>query len=338
MRRGIEWATAATAVMILLASAAAAFIPPAPRALKEIAKVNRASNRTKLIQLELTMRAGESETAFPAEMLSHPSGLARMEIRGEGGHVDRYLLSGTEFAATRDGRQLENPKAILPPLFPLQAFSETTLEAALETLGVEVRWIGLAPCGEQDCFVIGDPRLAAPLPPAIVESVIEESDALTDPLADLFPKNKDRFVDALRDPSTGELVEVSDAPGIAALRDEDIRIAAAGHELTDVLDELADSILALPESGMIPRLWVDTQELQIRRIDQANGVFVIFGPVIRFGRLELPAWFEIHEPNAPTLRFEVGRATAVQRSLQAFGWDWLMMSSDRPRLRLPFGR
>jgi hypothetical protein len=337
MRRSIAWAAGAAAVMVLLAPVAAAFIPQVERALKEIAKVNRESNRTKVIQLELTMRTGDSETVASAEILSHPSGLARMEIRRDRGQRDRYLLSGTEFAATRNGRQLENPTPILPPLFPLQAFSVTTLEAALATLGVEIRWIGLAPCGEQDCFVIGDPRLAAPLPTPTVEMTTEETDVLADPLADLFSPDRARL-DAVADPSAGESVEVRDEFGINAIHDEDLRIAAAGHEFTDVMDELADAILALPENGIIPRLWVDTERLQIRRIDQANGVFVVFGPIARFARLELPAWFEIHESGAEILRFEVDRANAIDVSLQAFGWDWLMMSSDLPRSRRRPGR
>ena len=38
-------------------------------------------------------------------------------------------------------------------------------KAALGAFDIMTDQIGLATCGEQDCFVIGDPRLAAPLPP-----------------------------------------------------------------------------------------------------------------------------------------------------------------------------
>jgi hypothetical protein len=96
------------------------------------------------------------------QLVSHPSGLARLELRGSGGRVDRYLLSGSELLAAKDGEALDDPQPILQPIFLLQPSSQETLRVALESFGVDSRWIGVAPCGELDCYVFGDPALAAP--------------------------------------------------------------------------------------------------------------------------------------------------------------------------------
>jgi len=277
----------------LLASASAfAFVPSANRTMKEIAQVNRASGRANAVQLELTMSVGDGEPIASGELISHPSGLARLELRGYGGRVDRYLLSGSELLATKDGRRLDRPQPILQPFFLLQPATETTLRAALEAFGVQSEWIGLATCGEEDCFVIGDPRLAVPLPPPPVDPATEEQEILDDPL-DLLAS----------EPELGESGPSQDHP-------------------------LAGPVLALPEDGLIPRFWVDTRELQVRRIDRRSGVFTVFGPMTNFEKLKVPAWFEIHEPGAQTIRFEVERAVQVNAPPQAFSRKWLLAPAD----------
>ncbi|MAG30743.1 MAG: hypothetical protein CL908_07630 [Deltaproteobacteria bacterium] len=256
--------------------------------MKAIAGVNRASGRTTAMQLELTMRIGDRDRVAKGELISHPSGLARLELRGFGGRIDRYLLSGAELLGAKDGESLERPQPMLQPLFLLQPSSEETLRAALETFGVESQWIGLAPCGDLDCFVIGDPRLAPAEPEPLPE----------DPLAGFeTASGGPPPIDAV-----GRVVEVD-----------------AGEE------RLAGPRLAMPGTARIPRLWVDTQDLQVRRIDRANGVFVIFGPVTAFERLMVPAWFEIYEPGKPSpIRFEVDRAVQVNAPPTAFSRRWLL--------------
>ncbi len=291
----------------LLASAAIAFIPAVERTMQEIAKVNRSSGRTQAIQLKLTMSVGDGGPIASGELISHPSGLARLEIRGYRGRVDRYLLSGAELLGAKDGRPLERPQPMLQPFFLLQPSTETTLRAALETFGVQSEWIGLAPCGEQDCFVIGDPRLAAPLPAEMLESLdptAGELDVLDDPLSN-------RSVDA--GPAGGPGEEGDDPSGETEFADEE---GAAGP--------LSGPTLSLPTSEAIPRLWVDTKNLQVRRIDRASGVFVVFGPMKSFEKLKVPAWFEIHDPESKTVRFEVDRAVAVNAPPQAFSQKWLL--------------
>jgi hypothetical protein len=280
-------------VVLLWATYAFAFVPLPNRTLKAIAQVNRASGRTTAIQLELTMRVGNQEPIASGELISHPSGLARLELRGYGGRTDRYLLSGNELLATKGGRRLDQPQPMLQPFFLLQPATEETLRAALETFGVQSEWIGLATCGDQDCFVFGDPRLAAPLP-STLDGASATAAVLDDPL------------DALD----------SDGPSGESERPDD--------------DRLAGPALTLPEDGRIPRIWVDTQDLQMRRIDRRNGVFTVFGPPVQFEKLTVPAWFEIHEPGAPSVRFDVDRAVQVNAPPQAFSQEWLMSPVGPP--------
>jgi len=286
-----------------------AFIPQVERTMKEIAKVNRSSGRAQAIQLELTMRVGQGGPIASAELISHPSGLARLEIRGYRGRVDRYLLSGADLMAAKGGRPIERPQPMLQPFFLLQPSSETTLRAALETFGVQSEWIGLAPCGDQDCFVIGDPRLAAPLPMSEGESAGEALDVLDDPLQ----------------------IHSVDAGPLRDERDENEEADTA--EFGDGSGEdaaLAGPTLRLPESESIPRLWVDTKELQVRRIDRGSGVFVVFGPMKSFEKIKVPAWIEIHDPGEKTVRFEVDRAVAVNAPPQAFSRKWLLAPTGPP--------
>jgi hypothetical protein len=296
------------ALGICLASVAVAYIPQVERTLQEIAKVNRTSGRTQALQLKLTMSVGDGGPIASGELISHPSGLARLEIRGYRGRVDRYLLSGAELMAAKDGRRLERPQPMLQPFFLLQPSTETTLRAALETFGVQSEWIGLAPCGEQDCFVIGDRRLAAPLPTALVEPTGDELDVLDDPLSS-------RSVDA--GPVRG--------PGEAG---DDVAGEREFAEESGATGPLTGPSLALPTSEAIARLWVDTKELQVRRIDRASGVFIVFGPMKSFEKLRVPAWFEIHDPDSKTFRFEVDRAVAVNAPPQAFSQKWLMAPTE----------
>jgi hypothetical protein len=255
---------------------AMAMIPSASRTMKAIAEVNRAAGRTKAIELELTMRIGDQPPVAVGELISHPSGLARLELRGYNGRVDRYLLTGDELVAAKNGQPFDHPQPMLQPYFLLQPDSETTLRAALETFGIRSEWIGLATCGDEDCFVIGDPRLAAPLPKR------------------------------LADPSMGDSE------------------AAAGGDAGAKGDELVGPELVLPEDGFIPRLWVDTQNLEVRRIDRGDGVFLLLGPIVAFDKLQVPAWLEIHAPGEKVIHFDVGRAVQVNAPPQAFSRKWLL--------------
>ena len=50
--------------------------------------------------------------------------------------VERHLLQGNEYSASRDGKLIVSPRPFLPPLFLLQAKSGASLRAALSSFGV----------------------------------------------------------------------------------------------------------------------------------------------------------------------------------------------------------
>jgi hypothetical protein len=158
---GLLVGLACTLVLVLPASG---FIPRAERVAGAVAKANRTSSRSQALRLELSLRVGDGEPVAEGELVTHPTGLARLELRASGGLVERHLLRGTEHLASRNGKALENPRALLPPIFLLQADSALTLRAALRSFGVRVDYIGLAPCGGRDCFILGDPRRVPPPP------------------------------------------------------------------------------------------------------------------------------------------------------------------------------
>ncbi len=279
--------------MILLvahAESGAAFIPEADRTIEEIARVNQSSGRSQAVQLDLTLSIGDHGVVARGELISHPSGLARLELRGLRGRVDRYLLSGSELLAAKDGVALPRSQPMLQPWFFLQPSSGITLQAALGAFDIMTDQIGLATCGEQDCFVIGDPRLAAPLPPPEPEIPIV--------------------------PDGGEVIE--DPLAALAIDDE-----VQPDEDSALIVLFEEERVELPEDAVVPRLWVDTQELQVRRIDRADGVFTILGPVVAFEKLRVPAWLEIFEPGEETLRFNVDRAVSVNAPPTAFSRDWV---------------
>lgn len=317
--RGSLAAVLLAAGLLVPAPPVAAFIPYPDRTLQAIAAVNRASGRSEALRLEVSMRFGERPPVARGELIIHPSGLARLELRGVNGRVDRYLLSGRELLGTTNGQPLARPGPLLQPLFFLQPSSGVTLRSALHSFDVLSDAIGLATCGEQDCFVIGDPRLAAPLPGAEAEAEqdagVGPADALGDPLAEPV---EGLDADAV-DPGAMEA-----DPSFAS----DLGLAPA--------EQLAGPELVIAEDALLPRLWVDTQDLQVRRIDRANGVFTIFGPIVAFEKLQLPAWFEIHEPGAESpIRFEVDRAVQVNAPATAFSRKWLMAPIESPSAGAP---
>lgn len=284
---------------IVLVVPASAYIPAVERTMKAIAEVNRASKRSEALQLEVTVRIGDRGVVARGELISHPSGLARLELERNGGRVVRYLLSGRELLGAENGRRLDRPRPLLQPFFFLQPASEATLRAAFESFDVLSDSIGLATCGDADCFVIGDPRLAAPLPRPETAP-----DGLGDPLAE--PMDDAASEAALAGPSLAPPEEAT-AQADGGRR----RVGPGGGRP------------GIAEDARLPRVWVDTRELQVRRIDRANGVFTIFGPIVSFEKVMVPAWFEVHEPGAETVRFEIDRAVAVNAPPTAFSRKWL---------------
>ena len=90
---------------------------------------------------------------------------AGLELQGAGGMVERHLLQGSELIVGRNGEVLSEHRAFLPPFFFLQAESPATLRAALTSFDVLIDVVGLAQCGEADCYVLGDPMREIPRAP-----------------------------------------------------------------------------------------------------------------------------------------------------------------------------
>lgn len=155
-----------------------AYVAPPKRIHAAIAETNKADGRTEAIRLELSMQIGERTGVATGELISHPTGLARLELVGAGGLLERHLLQGSERSATRNGTPLDDARVFLPPFFMLQADSGVTVRAALTSFGIAPDAIGLAPCGDEDCLLIGDEDRRIPRPdPRSVRGVDEESSA-----------------------------------------------------------------------------------------------------------------------------------------------------------------
>ncbi len=164
-RAGRALAAAAGVVLLLPVLSASAFVPRADRVADAIARTNKADGRAQALRLELNLRIEDGEPVAKGELVTHPTGLARLELRGAGDLVERHVLQGSEHRASRNGRVLDPPRAFLPPLFLLQTDSGVTLRAALAAFGVQADAIGLAPCGMSDCYILGDPSQIIPTLP-----------------------------------------------------------------------------------------------------------------------------------------------------------------------------
>jgi len=146
-----------------LAAPAAAVIPNAQKIADAVAKTNRAEGRTGPLLFDVTLRIGDSPPLATGVLATHPTGLARLELRSNQGFVERHLLQGSEYRASRDGKLLRSPRPFLPPLFLLQAVSGAALRAALSSFGVSAGEVALGLADDRDCYVFGGrlPRATA---------------------------------------------------------------------------------------------------------------------------------------------------------------------------------
>jgi hypothetical protein len=148
-------------------------IPKAARIAAAAARANQSDARSQALQIDLTLRVADREPIGTGKLVTHPTGLARLELRDAAGRVERHLLLGTEHSASRNGSELENPREFLPPLFLLQVDSRATLEQALADYGLDVGAASLAPCGLQLCYVLGDANRVPPAPSPTPEELAE---------------------------------------------------------------------------------------------------------------------------------------------------------------------
>lgn len=141
------------------ARAGRAAIPTAAKVERAVAEANRAAGRSGPLLLEVRLQIAGGGASAKGVIATHPTGLARLELETAMGFVERHLLRGTEYRASRDGQRIEDPHPFLPPLFLLQAGSGEALAAALSSLGMAPEQIVLGRLGEHDCYVLGGRQL-----------------------------------------------------------------------------------------------------------------------------------------------------------------------------------
>lgn len=143
------------AVLCLAVASASAAIPSAEKIADAVAETNRLSGRSAPVLLEVSLRIGDGEPVATGVLASHPTGLARLELRSRRGFVERHLLQGNSYTASRDGQLLESSHPFLPPTFFLQAQSGAAFQAALASYGVASGEVALGRVEDRDCYVFG---------------------------------------------------------------------------------------------------------------------------------------------------------------------------------------
>jgi hypothetical protein len=146
----------------LPAARSGAAIPSAQRIADAVAVANRAAGRSGPLWIDVALRIGEGEPLAQGVLSTHPTGLARLELRSTRGFVERHLVQGSEYGASRDGQLLEQPRPFLPPVFLLQAVSGAALQAALASFGMAADQAELGLVDEHDCYVLGGRAVRGP--------------------------------------------------------------------------------------------------------------------------------------------------------------------------------
>ena len=272
-----------------------AYLPSPERIYRAMAAANKADGRDGAIQLKLALQIGDRPGVATAELISHPSGLARIELRGAGGLVERHLLQGDTVTVSRNGQLVDNPRTFLPPLFLLQAQSGALVESILESLSVDVDSWGLTPCGEADCLLIGDPdqAIARPDPP---------------PLKGLDAWAASRAEPPRSDPPEDEVAANEEGPTAENLEGEPVASA---------------------------RVWVERGRYEVRGYADGHGVEIRLGPLAEFGALQVPAWIQIDEKERAPARLEVVAAERVNAPGAAFTQEWLFAPAPGSAVQNP---
>lgn len=148
-------------VLLLWAEGAGAWVPSAGVVASQLARANRAAGRSHSLVLSVALRDGRDRVVARGELRSDPAGMARLEIEGGSGRVERHLVRGGEHLAASGGTLLAQPAPYLPPLFFLQAGSATPVLSSLASLGGSSETVLGRHEGEV-CWVLGGRDLAPP--------------------------------------------------------------------------------------------------------------------------------------------------------------------------------
>ena len=145
----LAWLTLAPSVAVHAA------MPTPEKIAQAVAEANQVSGRAAPLLMTVRLRIRDAESSAEGLLAAHPTGLARLELRNHEGFVERHLLQGDSYQASRDGQLLRTPHPFLPPIFLLQASSGAALEAALSSFGVAEQEVVLGKMGAHDCYVFG---------------------------------------------------------------------------------------------------------------------------------------------------------------------------------------
>lgn len=180
MRHGLL--AAAFAAALLAGAPVEAVIPSAAKITEAVAQENRSAGRAEPLLLDVELRIGGGEPLAQGVIASHPTGLARLELHSTQGFVERHLLQGNAYTASRDGELLARPRPFLPPVFLLQVSSGGALRAALQSYGVDPDDAALGRVDDRDCYVLGGRSLrtagAEPTPRASLWVDVESYDVV----------------------------------------------------------------------------------------------------------------------------------------------------------------
>ena len=331
MKRGV-WALAA--IGLVAALPVLATVPSPERIADATAATNGDAHRAQPLRLDLRVQIGERPSVAAGILLSDPAGRVRLELRGGEGLVERHLMLGGQTLAARNGALLEDHRFFLPPLYVLQADKGDGLRQALEGLDVDVDRVGLAPCGEEDCLVLGDVGREIPRrpPPAVLGiEAYEQVRALHDQIA--AAEAAGVSLEDWRESLAAEAAEQADLlEGEPPLPDT----AEAAPLLSDAAnpDEPASGApeQTAPESAATrPELWVDRKSFAIRGIDSADGVRIRLGPEATFSGVRIPAWIYIQEPGQEAVQLHVLGVTIETPDPAAFDPAWLFSATAPPR-------
>lgn len=295
---------------LFIAAPADSFVPRSERVVDAVAKANKKAHRTAALRVEITLKIDDGDVVASGELISHPTGLARLELRTPSGLVERHLLLGTEHRAARNGNPLAAPRAFVPPIFFMQANRGSVLDAALEQFGVASEEIGLAPCAQGDCFVLGDPAYST------VRETVDVERAVTFTRVEPAPG-------AGTDPPEASAAAF-DAPDPA---DDPDGFDVEADDLDDSQDPvLAEEIVEITiNENAFASIWIDSEDFHLVKIRSTEGVEVSFGPVIAFGkRLRFPEWWTIAEEGKPIVRFDVVEVGSVTAPGRAFDEAWML--------------
>jgi len=135
---------------------ALSIVPNAQKIAEAVAARNQADRRNVPLLLDVRLKIGDRPPVATGVLATHPTGLARLELRSNSGFVERHLLQGSDYTASRDGKLLGTPRRpFLPPIFFLQTASGAALQAALTSFGVPASEVVLGIADDRDCYVLG---------------------------------------------------------------------------------------------------------------------------------------------------------------------------------------